>query len=79
VITDPIKIARRLTKAQRYHVERGCISGDCTMSTVNALKFKGLMYLHIDSPNGRCGFMRLTPLGEAVRDALEAQASGEAA
>jgi hypothetical protein len=70
---DPSKIARSLTKAQRYHIERGCISGDFSMSTVRALKANGLMYLHIDSPNGRCGFMRMTPLGEAVQSALKAE------
>lgn len=63
-----VTAARRgLTRAQRRHVERGCISGDFRMQTVRALKAKGLMHLVIDSPNGQCGFMHLTPLGKAVQ------------
>lgn len=59
-----------LTKAQRYHVSRGSISGDFTMQTVRALIAKGLMYLRIDSPNGQCGFVENTELGNAVRELL---------
>jgi hypothetical protein len=40
------------------------------MRTVRSLRDKGLFHLVIDSPNGQCGFMHLTPLGEAVRAAL---------
>lgn len=69
-MADTQKIAKALSSAQRYHVERGCISGDFTMATVNALKRKGLFELVISSPNGRCGFMELTPLGKQVRQAL---------
>lgn len=65
------QIAKGLSKAQRYHVERGCISGDFTLATVSALKRKGLMHLCIDSPNGQWGFMRLTELGVAVQSALK--------
>ena len=61
------QLLRGLTQRQRYHVKRGCISGDFTMATVRALTRKGLMRLEITSPNGQCGFMRLTPLGERVR------------
>lgn len=61
---------RGLSKAQRQYVAAGCIHGDCTMQTVRALVRKGLFRLVIDSPNGNAGFMRLTPLGENVRDHL---------
>lgn len=71
-MADTQKIAKALSPAQRHHVERGCISGDFTMATVNALKRKGLFELVISSPNGRCGFMGLTPLGKQVRQALAA-------
>lgn len=63
-------IARGLTTTQRKFLASGVIHGDFTMATVRTLKRKGLFELVIDSPNGRCGFMRLTPLGEAVRDIL---------
>ncbi len=69
-MADVQNIIKDLTKPQRYHVERGCISGDFTMATVNALKRKGLFELVISSPNGRCGFMELTPLGKQVRQAV---------
>ena len=64
-------LIRGLTKAQRYHVKRGCISGDFTMNTVNALKRKGLFHLVISSPNGQCGFMELTVLGEHAQAYLK--------
>lgn len=60
-------LIEKLSPAQRYHVERGCISGDFTMNTVNALKRKGLFHLVISSPNGQCGFMEPTDLGKRVR------------
>jgi DNA-binding MarR family transcriptional regulator len=63
-------VVRGLTKPQRTLVKDGCIHGDFTMTTVRALQRKGLFSLVIDSPNGRCGFMRLTPLGQAVRAAM---------
>lgn len=68
-------IARGLTKPQRKFVADGSIHGDCAMVTVRALQAKGLFCLVIDSPNGRCGFMRLTPLGEIVRAWLNAEHS----
>jgi hypothetical protein len=37
---------------------------------VRALVRKGIMYHHIDSPNGQCGPMRLTPYGIAVQAAV---------
>lgn len=66
----PAEIARSLTGAQREAIWRGGI-GDESMATVRALVRKGLMYLRIDSPNGRWGFMELTALGLAVRAELE--------
>lgn len=74
-MADTQKIVKALSPAQRYHVERGCISGDFTMATVNALKRKGLFELVISSPNGRCGYMELTPLGKQVRQAIAATPS----
>lgn len=58
---------RGLTRAERRFVERGCIHGDFRMSTVSNLQGKGIFYLKIESPNGRAGFMRLTPLGLAAQ------------
>lgn len=66
----PKGLVRSLTPAQRMYVRDASIHGDCNMVTVRALKRKGLFHLVISSPNGQCGFMRLTPLGEAVRAAL---------
>jgi hypothetical protein len=68
-VVEVASIARHLTGPQRYAIKRSGIS-DESMATVRALVRKGLMYHHIDSPNGRCGPMRLTKLGEAVRDHL---------
>lgn len=67
----------RLTPKQRQMVAAGCIHGDFTMATVRALKRKGLFSLHITSPNGRCGFMRLTEAGEALRAALSKAESAQ--
>ena len=67
---------RRLTPVQRAYTKTGAIHGDFTMATVKALEAKGIFHLVIDSPNGQCGFMRLTSLGEAVKTALK---SAEAA
>ena len=64
----------RLTMAQKSAILDGYI-GDQVMVTVNALKRKGLFHLVIDSPNGRCGFMRLTPLGIEVQAILRARAA----
>jgi hypothetical protein len=64
---------RGLTRTQKKFVLAGCLHGDFTMATVRALRSKALFYLHIDSPNGRCGFMKLTPLGETVREILKAE------
>jgi hypothetical protein len=68
----PEQIAAALSIAQRDAVCRGGI-GNHGITTVRALKRKGLMYLHIDSPNGRCGTMELTPLGQQVRAILKEQ------
>lgn len=65
-----LMVKRRLTRAQRLYVKDGAIHGGCTMATVRVLRAKRLFELVIDSPNGQCGFMRLTALGEAVRAAL---------
>ena len=73
---DAKQIAAKLTPAQRRHIENGCISGDFAMATVNVLARKGLFYLRIDSPNGKCGFMELTPLGLEVRALLAPTQSG---
>jgi tRNA A37 threonylcarbamoyladenosine dehydratase len=62
-------IARSLSIVQRDAVCRGGI-GDHGITTVRALMRKGVMYLHIDSPNGRCGTMKLTSLGQQVRAIL---------
>lgn len=69
------KVVASLTRAQRQYVKDGCIHGDCTMTTVRALKRKGLFYLVITSPNGQCGHMELTPLGKAVQATLANPAS----
>lgn len=69
-INDIASIARRLSPLQAELTKDGSIHGDFTMATVNALKRKGLFHLVIDSPNGQWGFMRLTPLGEAVQQHL---------
>ena len=64
------KQLRGLTKAQRPLIINGCVSGDFSMQTVRALIGKGLMYLRIDSPNGRAGFVELTALGKEVQAAI---------
>ena len=63
---------RGLTAVQKYHILNGCFSGDFSMATVRALKAKAIFYHKITSPNGRCGPMRLTPLGESVCEILKA-------
>lgn len=67
---------RGLTRAEKRVVAAGYIS-DCRMATVRSLQRKGMFYLHIDSPNGMCGIMRLTPLGINARSAI-ARATGSA-
>jgi len=62
-----------LTRAQKRYVIDGCIHGDPALRTIRELQRKALFYLHIDSPNGRAGFLRLTPLGETVRAILKAR------
>lgn len=62
--------ARQLTAAERRYVLDGCIHGDCRPRTIQSLKSKAMFFLYIDSPNGRWGTMRLTPLGENVRTLL---------
>ncbi len=61
-----------------YHVERGYI-GDVTPAMLRSLRAKAMFYLKIESPNGRCGFMRLTPLGEGVQATIKARAALRAA
>jgi uncharacterized protein YjhX (UPF0386 family) len=70
-----IALALNLSRPQRMYVRDGAIHGDCAISTVRALTRKGLFRLVIDSPNGQCGLMRLTPLGEVVRALLTSEAS----
>jgi hypothetical protein len=62
---------RGLTAVQRQFVIDGCIHGDVTITTVRALQDRALFYLHPDSPNGRCGSLRLTPLGLTVQSILK--------
>ena len=64
------RVIRDLSPTQRRFVRDKNIHGDFTMATVRALKRKGLFHLVIDSPNGQCGFMRLTVAGEQVSAAL---------
>lgn len=66
-----------LTRTQKRYVMDGSIHGDPTMATIRALKAKALFYLKIDSPNGRAGFMVLTPLGETVRRILKDRAEAK--
>jgi len=66
---------RSLTKAERRYVEAGYI-GDVTPGVLRSLREKAMFYLQIDSPNGRCGSMRLTPLGVNVRALILARATG---
>lgn len=68
---DVEQIARSLTKAQREQVARDAIGGDFVLGTVKALTRKGLFAFSPESPNGRCGPVRITPLGLAVRAYLE--------
>lgn len=62
---------RGLTKAERRHVLNGYVGDPFTMTTVRSLRRKALFFIMIDSPNGRCGFLKLTPLGETVRKILK--------
>lgn len=75
ITEDFAKLMRGLTKVQKRHIANGTFSGDFRMDTVFVLKRKGIFYHKITSPNGRCGPMALTPLGERVRTAL-AKAQG---
>lgn len=78
-MSDAIRIAKTLSPSQRYHVERGSISGDFSMATVNALHRKGLFELRVDSPNGQWGFMEPTPLCREVQAVLRNPIPGEKA
>lgn len=62
---------RGLTPTQKKYVIAGAFHGDCTMATISVLRRKALFYHHIDSPNGRCGPMKLTPLGVTVQGILK--------
>lgn len=64
-----------ITRAQRRFVLDGCIHGDTTALTIRGLQQKALFYFHPTSPNGRCGDLRLTPLGETVRSILRERAA----
>ena len=70
--SEVVKVLKGLTKRERYHVERGYIGGDITPHMVRRLQHKALFYLHIDSPNGRCGMLKPTPLGVNVRETIKA-------
>lgn len=61
---------KSLTPKQKQIVLDGRIHGDVTMATVHALRRRALFNLHIASPNGRCGTLRLTPLGVKVQRLL---------
>lgn len=61
---------RGLTRVQKSYVIDGAIHGDPAPVTIRALLNRALFYIKIDSPNGRCGPMVLTPLGETVRAIL---------
>lgn len=63
-----------LTRGERKHVAAGYV-GDCTAATLRNLRNKAMFYLKIDSPNGRCGLMVLTPLGVNVRALLNERAA----
>ena len=63
---------RGLTRAERRHVEAGYV-GEATSATIRSLQCKAMFFLFIDSPNGRCGFLKLTPLGENVRKTIKAR------
>ena len=65
---------RGLTKAERRHVAAGYV-GEATNATVRSLRNKAMFYLKITSPNGRAGFMELTPLGMNVRALIKERAS----
>ena len=71
-----IRAAKRgLTKIQRMYVKDGSAHGDCSIVTIRSLIRKGIFYIEISSPNGKCGFARLTQLGKAVSDALPIEAA----
>lgn len=61
------QIAKNLSKPQREQINRDEIGGAFSMRTVRALEQKGLFAFSADSPNGRCGSMRITALGLLVR------------
>ncbi len=64
-----------LTRTQKRFVIDGVMHGDFTMTTVRTLTSRALFYFHPDSPNGRCGAMRLTPLGVTVQGILKDRAA----
>jgi hypothetical protein len=64
-----------LSPVQQRFVMDGCFHGDVSMATVRVLRSKGLFYHKITSPNGQCGPMVLTPLGETVQRILKERAS----
>lgn len=75
---DPHYVAEALaglTRDQAKYVIAGCLHGDFTITMARTLQRKALFYLHIDSPNGRFGTLRLTPLGVTVQGILKARAA----
>lgn len=62
-----------LTRAQKAYVLAGSVSGDVTSAMCATLRRKALFYLHIDSPNGRYGTLRLTPLGVTLQGILKSR------
>jgi len=53
-------------------VKRGAI-GDHPIRVARSLMAKGIMYLRIDSPNGRSGFVENTDLGRRIANHLQEQ------
>lgn len=69
---------RGLTKVERQYVRDGSCHGDIRMQTIRSLQHKGMFYLKITSPNGRCGHMALTPLGLNAQALLKKRTSQKA-
>jgi hypothetical protein len=67
-MTDPLTIARGLTKAQQFMMQNMPPRISCDWRTFPSLKRRGLCVVR-QKPSGM-SFITLTPLGLAVRDAL---------
>jgi len=61
-----------LTVSEKDAVKRGAI-GDHPIRVARSLMAKGIMYLRIDSPNGRSGFVENTDLGRRIANHLQEQ------